>query len=423
MNIKKLALLCLLLLTCGGGVHAAESYRTDINPALLYFQGFILSPDLSQADRDYLYTGQVWKRDQPLPDKFGDLVMRYSQQLRMVRQAAHSSVPCDWGIDMTSGPRTLLPHLARCKVVAQAARLRAMWALQQSRPEDARDDLLGAFALARNSARDSVLIGVLVQIAMENILASAIAENFGKFPAETLAELERGVDGLPARGTVAGSISMEDFSFVDWCVREIKGFQSKFPGDEARIMQAIHDSFDFLDVQEEEQANRTKSDVWGKIVKASGGTSEGIIGLLLAEKPLYQQLAGIMALPPTEYHAQAKEFSAQIKNSTNPFVAISFPAFEKCRGREFTILSELAMLRAGIEFKLHGGDAFNKVLDPMTQSPFGFERFVFEGVDRGFKVKASYAMNGYPEVLIFVEKEGPAFYVNGKKAGQAVSTK
>jgi len=125
------------------------STRTDINTALQYFQAFNC-PDLSQADRDYLFQSD-W-RGQKLPDRFGEQVARYDNQFRLIRQAAQSTVPCDWGIDISAGPATLLPHLARCRGIAQAARARAMWYLQHGKQAEARDDLLAAFALARAGA-------------------------------------------------------------------------------------------------------------------------------------------------------------------------------------------------------------------------------------------------------------------------------
>src|SRR5437588_11306927 len=86
--------------------------RTDINPALQYFQAFNC-PDLSQADRDYLYQND-W-RGQKLPDRFGEQVARYDNQFRLIRQAAQAPVPCDWGIDMSAGPATLPQHRAGCR--------------------------------------------------------------------------------------------------------------------------------------------------------------------------------------------------------------------------------------------------------------------------------------------------------------------
>src|SRR5438105_4455137 len=178
-NMKSICLSFWMVTAALAGL-SAEQFRTDINPALLYYRASQMAPDLSSADRAFLFDTQ-WQGKR-LPERFGELVTRYDNEFKLVRQAAQATVPCDWGIDMSPGPATLLPHLARIKAIAQAARLRAMWDLQQGRPAEARDDLLAAFALGRNSARDGVLISALVQIAIENLVCSTVAENFHQLP-------------------------------------------------------------------------------------------------------------------------------------------------------------------------------------------------------------------------------------------------
>ena len=61
------------------------------------------------------------------------------------------------------------------------------------------------------------------------------------------------------------------------------------------------------------------------------------------------------------------------------------------------------------------------VKDPCGTGPFGYERFVFEGVDRGFKLTSAYASLAYPNVQIFVQKDGPPFRSTGKLAGQPLT--
>ena len=80
---------------------------------------------------------------------------------------------------------------------------------------------------------------------------------------------------------------------------------------------------------------------------------------------------------------------------------------------------DLDMVRAAVQYKLNGEPGLKSVNDLYGQGPFAFERFVFEGVDRGFQFKSAYDGRGYPETLIFVEKVGPPFQVIGKNAGQA----
>src|SRR5207247_5457799 len=159
--------------------------------------------------------------------RFGELLARYDNQFKLVRQAAQATVPCDWGIDLSPGPATLLPHLARCKAMAQAARLRAMWSLQNGQQAEARDDLLAAFALGRNSARDGVLIAALVQIAVENIVCATVAENWHQFTPEILKQLADGFAAAPPRVTMAACIPMEKSSFPGWLGDKILALQKE----------------------------------------------------------------------------------------------------------------------------------------------------------------------------------------------------
>jgi len=174
---QQIGLLCVLSFIHAS--HGAPQFRTDINPALRYYQSYLEAPKLDEDEQQYLFKSE-W-RGEVLDQQFGELIKRYDIQFRFLREAAHSKAPCEWGVDLTEGPDALLPGLAPAKATAQTARLRVMWHLQNGRQAEARDDLLTVFALARNLSHDGVLISALVQIAMENILASVVAENFYRF--------------------------------------------------------------------------------------------------------------------------------------------------------------------------------------------------------------------------------------------------
>ena len=117
MKLLKPSFLSLFVFTAAAGAVSAQPFATNINPALTYYQAFNIAPDYPPTDRDYLFTNE-W-RGQRLPDRFGDLMAGYDNEFRLISKAAHSTVPCDWGIDWSAGPGTLLPHLARIKAVAQ----------------------------------------------------------------------------------------------------------------------------------------------------------------------------------------------------------------------------------------------------------------------------------------------------------------
>jgi hypothetical protein len=106
-NSKIMKPICLSLLVLTGTLLGArgERFRTDINPALLYYQAFLVAPEaISEADRNYLTSKKG--REQKLPERFGAIVAGYDNQFRLVRQAACATVPCDWGLDVSAGPNT-----------------------------------------------------------------------------------------------------------------------------------------------------------------------------------------------------------------------------------------------------------------------------------------------------------------------------
>ena len=423
--MKTVKSICILLLLAGAAMPGAgeESFRTDINPALLYYQAFALAPEpMSQADQDYLGTkdGHRWK----LPERYGKIVAGYDNQFKLVRQAARSTVPCDWGIDMSAGPATLLPGLGRVKAVAVAARTRVRWELQHDQQQEARDDLLATLALARKASRDGPLIATLVQMAVEAITCNIVTENFGGFSPETLKQLADGFEAAPARGTVAGCIPLEKAMCLDWLVRKIQDAQKANPGDDAKAMASLRALFEEMNVQEPSppkvstDTNSVQTGFWERLAQAASGTSQGVLKLVQDLDSMQQKLAVITTLPYGDFENQIKGLTAEIQESPNPLVAALAPPWENCRRREFRNLVYLAMIRAAVEYKLHGDAGLLSVPDPCGQGPFLLRRFVFQGVDRGFQLTSAIAAAD-SKSAIFVEKDGDPFQVNGPHVGEA----
>jgi hypothetical protein len=308
----------------------------------------------------------------------------------------------------------MLPHLARGKAVVQTARLHAMWALQQGRQADACEDLVAALVLARNLSRDGMFISALVQLASEAIVCDAIAENFGEFSPETLQQLAAGLDAPPARGTVAAGVLNDKAVFGDRDSRKILELQRENPGNDAKVMEGIRHFLGLAPPPPGEE------DLWERLTHAAGGTSKGVLQLLQERAPTYERAAVVLALPYPEYESRMKAFRGEIEKSPNPFITTVVPRLLKGRASEFRIQVILAMVRAAVEYKLHGEQGLKSVGDPCGKGPFVFRRFVFQGVDRGFELKSPFDAGGFQQVLIFVEKQGPPFLVDGPHAGQAL---
>jgi len=405
----------LLFLPFADATSAAPEFRTDINPALRYYQAYLKTPQLGSADHDYLFVPE-W-RGKKLDERFGSLIGTYGGQFKFLRAAAHATVPCDWGIDMSEGPYTLMLGLAPAKAAAQTARLRVMWHLQNGRQADAGDDLLAAFVLGRNLTRDGTTISALVQFAIENIIGSIIAENFFQWQPDTLRQIADGLDASPARGTIAQSLAVEKTSFCDWLLRKIRQLQQENPGNDAKVLEKVREVFDLAAGSTEEGEDKGFPD---RVLAAAGGKVDRLLALVQEMAPLYDKAAALEALPPAEFEPQIKQFMTFISTHPNPLVRKFFPFLEPCRTKEFAAQAKLAMVRAGIEYKLRGNAGLQSVTDPFGNGPFSLRRFVLDGQDRGFELKSDYHGRGFDEVLIFVEKDGPPFKTDWKDAGQPV---
>jgi hypothetical protein len=415
MKTTKFTCLSLLILTGTMLVLRAEPYRTDINPALAYYRAFLMQPEsMSQADWDYLASKKG--KEQKLPERFGRIVASYDYQFELVRQAGHATVPCVWGTDLYLSPNVAMPHLGRARAVARAAQVRVAWDLQHGRQDDARDDLLAAFVLGRNIASHPILIGALVQNAIESINYDTVAEHFGEFSPETLKQFMDGFDAAPARHMVADCMPSEH-GIYDWLLRTIQELQKAYPNDDAKVMAGFRESgyaglVDFT----------ADTNFWQQITAASGGTGEGLLKLAREMEPLFPRLTKIMALPQPEYEVQLKQLLAETRESKNPFSTDYLILWERIHFRlpEFKAQAQEAMVHAAVEYKLHGESGLKTVMDPFGNGPFGFQRFVFKGVDRGFELKSAYAGAEAPFAMIFVEKQGPAFQITGPDVGKAI---
>jgi hypothetical protein len=395
---------------------------------------------VSEADHDFIWTNE-WQGVQ-LPERFGKLVSGYDNEFKLLRAAARSTGACDWGLDWRRGPETLLPYLGRTKGVVLTARFRALWDLQQGRQADAREDLVAAFVLGRNVTRDGTLISTLVQQAMEMITCRHVAELFGRFSRDELEQLQAGLEAAPARRTVAECVFTEGALFRSWGLLRIQELQQANPGNDAQVMAGIHEMLtNALEVQQvirDAQPSQTRmsgstqvaqagsmrhdekaaGDWWARLSQAAGGTSAGIVQLMRDLGPFEQKLAVILSLSAGEYATQMAQFKAELQQSPNPLPSLLLPPWEQVRKRELRALANLGMVRAAIEFELRGQAALQSVTDPWAQGPFAFQRFIFQGVDRGFELTSAYPGNSWPESVIFVEKDGPPFYVDGKNVGQ-----
>jgi hypothetical protein len=401
------------------GVGAANvDFRTDINPALLYFQAYQNMPQLSPEDSKHLFEnpkGGAW------PDRLDDhaleLLKQFDNSFKGLRRARFATVPCDWGYDLSDGPEALLPGLAPAKRLTQAARFRFMAALDANQFDPARNDLSAAFTLGRNLSRDRILISALVQIAVENILTSVVMENYYRLSRDQLDQIVADFDSAPRRGTIADTIPTEDNAFYSYIRRKVESMIADSNGDTESFWKKFEIFWD--PIATDPEANKGPEPSAAQAREAAGGKVDRLLELLNEMPAYYAETARIMGLSYPEYKQQAPAFFARIAASPNPFIQQFFKVFEKVRPKEFSAMVRQEMVRAAAAYKRGGMESLKTVQDPLIGGPFEFSRATFEGVDRGFQLKSKEMFRDFAEVMIFLEKPGKHFRLDGKNAGTA----
>jgi len=385
--MKPFKLTCLLtLLVLANNLPAAEERqtpltassdtlkpRTDLNPALTYWQAFAARPEFTPEEQ------KLWEKHWetiPLGDEFTPLVERLDPSFRLFRRAIQYTQPCDWGYDLADGPELLLPGLAKAKNTAQQAVFRARYFLERGREDEAVQDLLAAFVLGRHASTDGTLISALVQIAVESIVADCVAVNFHYFSQESLKRLSDGIEASPARGTIARSTKVEAEALYGWFARKIREIRARHEGNEQKIMAEIRSLLVKTTTEGEsktptEEGSTAPAD---EIIAAAGGTSDGLLDYIGEGEKLYDELILIAQLPYENFQQQIKGFEERIEGQSNLFVKRLFPSLGKARSREFAVLNRLAMLRAAIAYRLEGEAGYRNVHDPFGSGPFGFRR-------------------------------------------------
>src|SRR5262245_49890840 len=111
----------LALLASGRANAGTLEPRTDINPAVLYWQGFSLYPEFAKEVKPGLLaeppTLPLSEAEEPLK--------KLDRTFQFLRRAAQMKVRCDWGIDLSDGPETVIPNLVKIRQCYQAAQVRA----------------------------------------------------------------------------------------------------------------------------------------------------------------------------------------------------------------------------------------------------------------------------------------------------------
>jgi hypothetical protein len=318
---------------------AAAAHR---DAAVQYWQAFAAMPAMDKPQQD-LAAG--WDTV-PLDATAVKLIDASANALKQLRRGAACD-HCDWGLNKEDSFGLLLPHLAKSRDLARLACLRARYRISKGQHAQAVDDVVDALVLARRVGADDVLIGILVQDAMQSIAVQALAPHLTEFGKGDLAALAARLATLPKGGTFEG--------FVVW-------------EREAGLMALIAG---LKDAQRDARPwDQYLSDNLGlpvETIRAAGGSPEAVTKHLEALRPLYDEFAAALKLP----QAQAKLKFAELSKRTesNPMKSVMFN-YSRVYDRHATAETRLTLLRAAVAIRLNGPDQLKQFTDPFTGEPF-----------------------------------------------------
>ena len=385
-------------------------HRTDINPALLYWEALLLNSFRPQSEHDYLTTNE-WN-GKKLDDQFRAFASSPNGAFRIIEQAAHQKAPCDWGYDLTYGPTLLLPSLAKVKQLVILERHRLRLHLESGDVKVGIEEWLATETMAHQVSRDGTLISCLVQFAMENILINGIAENWFRLDDKSLATLERGLSNSIPWGMVSQCTQSERTAGKDWMIRKLRLIEQSTTDLEKR-RQLVAENIIYLFESGDDDGTK-------KALAQINNDPIQLIELLEGLTPFYNDADLMMQAPFTVFLESKARFEKKVAASTNAMVRPLIGDYPKTRLKEFAAQTRLAMLRAAMARRLRGEQAFQSVLDPMTGQPFSLQPVKIGGAVRGFElrslVKSPPALDAIAQV--FLEKDGPALFLDGPKAGQ-----
>jgi hypothetical protein len=337
-----------LLLFCAASAQPAP--QLPQNAALQYWQAFNFLPH-DQAELDKLVD---WRK-LPLEDKSDS----QSNSLRYLHAGAQIK-QCDWGIDLSQGPYTLLPFLNKSRPLTYQACLRVRFDISGKKWADAVAHGADALVAARHVTNPPVAISLLVSFANERDAIDALSSGLNSFDRESLARLIARLDSLPPVPTLSDSLKFESEMSVEWAVKKAR---SAGPNPN------WHETFGFLGIRE----GQTDFNAIDQPVKDAGGTPETVAAKIEALLPFYQEAQKLNSagLSQSEYNKQAQQLLS--KYASNPFAKPILPQLDGIHNAVIAAQTRMALLRAAIAVVQNGPDAAKKFTDPSDHQPFTYQ--------------------------------------------------
>ncbi len=328
------------------------------NAAELYRRAFELLPD--DLHDSAILEDPVTA---PLDEHAQELVKRCEQSLALMRQGS-TVRNCDWGIDYSPGPLTMLPHLQPSRLLAAVAVLQARLDFEHQQPAAAVATLLATMQMARQVGQEPLIICRLIQCGVEDKAVTVLAEQLPRLPKDTLNSLTAGLKNLPAAKAPSEAVRNESRVICDWITN------TEEPPEEL--------------LGNLPNANEIQQ-LWADPAARAAAAK--------SLQELFDEAASLLDLPTDDWGPAFAQWQDKI-DGLDPITGIFPPNLGYLREGTGKCAARMAMFEAAITIVQDGPDAAKKTRDPFDDGPFGYVNH-----DGGFTLSSSATVRGEPVTL------------------------
>ena len=329
-------------------VTVSSAAEESDNAALAYWQAFAMLPPTDKVQDEIL--GDVVKAE--LGEHAKSLVQQSDGSFRCLRRA--TAMPeCDWGLDLPAGPHMVMPHLSKARQMARFACLGARQSFQSGQADAALETLGDMLVLARRLGEDQILIGLLVQYAIEQMVIDVLVQELPDLEATHLDALAERLDGLPKGGSVRAAMETEQKVFVGWARRVVR--ESKDDDQAVQMLRSVvaeSDAADYpLPQVSREQIANWLDETWNH----------------------YNEIFDMLNASPKVRKEKWEALQRRVK-AENPFSSIVLPGLGPCCEVRDKNRTTWALFKAAIVIARDGAERLPDLKDPFGDGPFKYEK-------------------------------------------------
>lgn len=286
----------------------------------------------------------------PLDDNASAAIRAAEGALRLVHSGVSSS-HCDWGVSIEEGIDPDTSHRVAVRELSALLGLRARLRLVDRHTAEAVTDLLAGITLARNLSSDGSLASALIAAKLENEHAKLLALNLGALTRSDLTLVLERLQTAPRGSTPRDAL-----------VSQIKISHTQL----TRMVKAASGTEDLVRKLTALPMIGSRST---ELLRACGGTAEGIINAISELTPKLAEWGKRFDLPPPEFERAFLSETAGLKQSNALFRMLT-PSYPRVQREDSVVRVQRTLLRAAVAVQRDGTTALTRYTDPYSGLPF-----------------------------------------------------